>query len=297
MATSAASSNDESGSVDSTGGSDASTDGGDDDDDSAGIPPLSPGCGMPFTDEWLADYRLYWDAPALRATVDVGDVEREFLIQLPEAYDPDLPYPIVFTFHGQGGQMDNAYGQDVARRWDGEVIAVYPQGIPSNGGSGPTTWNLSVGGYDESFFIAMLNEIGGRMCIDMQRVLVQGTSMGGMMTNFLACSRGDLVRGAGPTASMFTLSPDACKGPIPQFVIHGMNDNVVSFSAGVQVRDRWLAINGCSDVSTPVDPAPCVAYTECESDAPVIWCAHDGGHDTPNVAGLDEGLHAFLQGL
>jgi poly(3-hydroxybutyrate) depolymerase len=186
--------------------------------------------------------------------------------------------------------MDNAFGQHVGRLWDEQVVAVYPQGIDN-------TWDFGAGGPDVSLVTAILNQIGHEVCLDMRSIFVQGTSMGGGMSNFIACVLGDLVAGSGPAASWFPIATDQCVGPVPQFIVHGMNDPTVSFSSGVQARDTWLSINGCSDVSTPFDPAPCVIYDQCESGAPVVWCAHDGGHDLPNVHGLDVPMMAFFDSL
>jgi poly(3-hydroxybutyrate) depolymerase len=278
--------------MDSTTESASASDSGEtgDTDDTTDIPPTSPACGMAAGSDWYAPYEVYWGEQTLRAEVDAGGVTREYIVEIPEPYDPNTPYPVVFTFHGLGALMDNAYGQHVANQWGQQVVAVYPQGLDN-------TWDLSAGGVDVSMFTGILNQLGNELCLDMRRIFVQGTSMGGGMTNFLACVMGDLVAGAGPTASWFPISADQCVAPVPVFVIHGMNDPTVSFNSGVQARDTWLSINGCSSESSPHDPSPCVIYDDCDSGVPVVWCAHDGGHDLPGVQGLDDDMMSFFMGL
>lgn len=255
-----------------------------------GVPLTSPGCGMAPTTDWYAPYTVFWGEETLLAEVDVGGVTRQYIIELPENYDPDTAYPVVFTFHGLGAMMDNAFGQHVGELWDHQVVAVYPQGLAN-------TWDLAVGSADSELFIAMLEQIGNALCLDMRAIFVQGTSMGGGMSNFLACAHGDLIAGSGPAASWFPIPPEQCAGPVPQFIVHGMNDPTVVFESGVQARDTWLSINGCSDSSTAYDPDPCVIYDDCTSGAPVVWCAHAGGHDQPGVHELDDDMMSFFGAL
>lgn len=256
------------------------------------IPEFSPGCGLPLSTDWLEPYTVFWGEETVMGTVEAVGLQREFLVELPEPYDPDQPYPIVFTFHGYGAEMDNAFGQNVADLWDAQVIAVYPQGLGD-----PSSWRTSPNAEDVAFFIAMMNAIGSQMCVDMNRVFVQGTSMGGIMANALGCARADLVDGVGAIASSFPLSSDQCTGPTPAWVMHGRNDGTVGFGSGEQVRDIWLSINGCGAASTPISGTPCVTYDECDGNAPVVWCPHDGGHDLPSVQGLDDDLMGFFKSL
>jgi polyhydroxybutyrate depolymerase len=256
-------------------------------DDTTDIPPTSPGCGTPATTDWYAPYTVFWGEETLLAEVEADGLTRQYIIELPENYSPDTAYPVVFTFHGLGATMDNAFGQHIGQLWEHQVVAVYPQGVDN-------AWNLAVGSADSAFFTAMLNQIGTALCLDMERIFVQGTSMGGGMSNFLACAHGDLIAASGPAASWFPIAPEECAGAVPQFLVHGTNDPTVSFESGVQARDTWLTVNGCSTTSTPYDPSPCVIYDDCESGAPVVWCAHDGGHDQPGVHGLDDDMMSFF---
>jgi poly(3-hydroxybutyrate) depolymerase len=257
------------------------------------IPDMSPGCDMPFSEDWLQPYTVYWGEETIRATVMASGVEREFLLELPETIDPNTPLPILFTFHGYGAQMDNAFGQNVIDHWPG-VVAIYPQALEN--GSGVTSWDFNPSGQDAAFFVAMINEIGNRMCLDMNRVYVQGTSNGGMMSNFLACIRSDIIDGVAVAASSFPISSDQCLGPVPAFVMHGRNDTTVSFSSGEQVRDIWLSLNGCSGPGEAI-AKECTQWLDCSSGAPVVWCPHDGGHDQPAAAGLVDEVYAFLMAL
>ncbi|MBU0626625.1 hypothetical protein KKG31_05055 [Patescibacteria group bacterium] len=52
-------------------------------------------------------------------------------------------------------------------------------------------------------------------------------------------------------------------------------DNLSPYSAAVTARDQMLRQNICSDKTVPYGSlGNCVKYTECQTDAPVIWCPY-----------------------
>ena len=61
-----------------------------------------------------------------------GTTPREYRIYVPESYNPDVPVPIILSFHGRGSDMED---QDQLSGFSNqsygfEGIAVYPQGVP-----------------------------------------------------------------------------------------------------------------------------------------------------------------------
>jgi polyhydroxybutyrate depolymerase len=169
---------------------------------------------------------------------------------------------------------------------DGAII-VYPEGI--DGG-----WDLDAEGVDVQFFDAMLASLTEDYCIDQARIFSTGYSFGGMMSHTLACSRGSQLRAFAPMARAFFggLPPDGrCATPVPGWIAHATNDDLVGFSSGETARDVWIETNGGDTTTTPVDPSPCVAY-QC-SEAALQWCAHTQGHEWPNIA--SEAVWEFFQ--
>jgi hypothetical protein len=61
-------------------------------------------------------------------------------------------------------------------------------------------------------------------------------------------------------------------------------------------RDYWVAINSCSkeDTAEGVDPV-CVEYGGCDTDFPVQYCEHEGGHEWPDFA--SDAMWTFFKSL
>jgi polyhydroxybutyrate depolymerase len=255
---------------------------------SGGPPPGgTPGCGSDFG--------------PVEGTVEtmVGATIREYLLVVPEGYDPSTPMPVVFAWHGLGGTSELArlYFQIEAAA-DGRAIFVYPQGVPQELVGGQTGWDTTAAGADVQFFDTMLEEVSQNLCVDPERVFSTGHSFGGYMTNALGCFRGSVLRAIGPVSGGPPFG--ACEPEtVAAWLAHGTGDQVVPFSQGESARDSLLGRNGCAETSTAVDPAPCAAYDGCADGTPVVWCAHDEtelqGHAWPRFAGA--AIWAFFEGL
>jgi poly(3-hydroxybutyrate) depolymerase len=168
------------------------------------------------------------------------------------------------------------------------AIIVYPNGI--NGG-----WDLAAEGVDVKFFDAMLESLSEDYCVDQKRVFSTGYSFGGMMSFSLACSRGSKLRAFAPMAGSFMrgVPGGGCPVPVPAWIAHATNDNLVGYASGQAARDVWIKTNGCGTATAPVSPSPCVSYT-C-TKAPLRWCSHSQGHVWPNFA--SRGVWDFFMSL
>jgi hypothetical protein len=56
-----------------------------------------------------------------------------------------------------------------------------------------------------------------------------------------------------------------------------------------------LEVNGCGGEAAAIDPSPCVAYDECDSGQPVVWCEHPGDHAL--ASSFLAPMSAFFEGL
>lgn len=154
---------------------------------------------------------------AQHVRMDVSGSERTYWRWVPEGYDSNTPIPLVFAWHGSGGD-----GDEVRRTYfylepavgDGAII-IYPDGLSVDGGS--TGWDLEAEGIDVRFFDAMLEAASQNYCIDRTRVFSTGYSFGGMFSYALACSRGRELRGIAPTPGAF-FGGSTCATPVPAWI-------------------------------------------------------------------------------
>lgn len=221
--------------------------------------------------------------------VEVTGTARSFLFVVPDGYDPAIPTPVVFAWHGRGGtpELARAYFK-VEEAAAGAAIFVYPQGLPQPDFDNDAGWDLDTNGEDVAFFDAMLAFVSARACVDEARIFSTGHSFGAYMSNTLACARAGTVRAVGAVAGGGPFF--GCTGPVAAWIAHGMSDTTVPFSQGEGSRDFWKNENGCADTTTPLpDPDVCVEYDGCMRGFPVVFCPHDepalGGHGWPAWAG------------
>jgi poly(3-hydroxybutyrate) depolymerase len=218
--------------------------------------------------------------------IRILEQDRTYLLRVPNTYDSNRAYPIVFRWHGAGGSGESG-GLGIEFSAGNDAIVVAADGL-NNGWSGHSDstdllldanyadYLFSSDPVDLIFFDRMLDTIEKRYCIDRERIFSYGFSAGASFSNLLACERGHVLR-ANATIAGWRRGGN-CKGKVANWFLHDIDDKVVSIEKGKAARDRVLAINGC--LATPViDSLVCVQYEGC-SMAPVIWCETKGfGHN------------------
>jgi poly(3-hydroxybutyrate) depolymerase len=231
-------------------------------------------------------------APTLTSgthTIQSGGQSRTYLLRVPDNYDNNHPYRLIFSFHWLGGtaeQVDN--GSTSGAMWsyyglrplaNNTTIFVAPQGL-SNG------WANS-GGRDLTFVDDMIKQIEAGLCVDTTQLFASGFSYGAGMSYAIACARATVFRGV-VVYSVGNLS--GCEGgtqPIAYFGIHGLRDTTLSIAGGRTMRDRFVKNNGCTPQNPP-EPAQgslthiVTNYSGCRAGYPVAWGAFDGPH-APNA--------------
>jgi len=221
----------------------------------------------------------------LKITVD--GMERDYILSMPDDYDPATAYPLVFAWHGRGG--DGALAQlyfGIEEASAGQAIFVYPDGLPLADMMNQTGWDLDPNNEDFALFDALMADVQSRLCIDPEKIFSTGHSFGGYMSNQLGCYRGDVLRAIGLVAGggPYALFGE-CKSQVAAWLAHGNIDQVVPFSEGENSRDHWVGTNSCAAEAEPIDPAPCTAFTGCDDGYPVVWCEHAepalSGHGWP----------------
>lgn len=236
--------------------------------------------------------------PASKQTLPVSGTNRTYLLFLPTNYDKSKPYPVVFAFHGGGGNgaaARNDFKLEAAA--NNGAILVYPDG----------GWNYG-SGTDVAFFDAILKDMKSKYCLDTKRVFATGFSLGGIFVNGLGCLRGGTtvrgivpVAGSGPNPNMAPAQADiACPAgtppsDVPTMVIHGTADGNALYKYGQWEAEFWRKWNGATTTTT-TSPAPysgCVDYQG--GRVPVRFCTHSGGHMVPSWAGSY--IWSFVQSI
>jgi polyhydroxybutyrate depolymerase len=207
---------------------------------------------------------------------------RKYYTTLPKPFDPAVPYPVIF--YGQGcGQSGPESGVFSGAPYNAETI--YAQLIPS-GGCFEAGKQGTANSPDGTYFDQALADLEANYCIDKGKVYVSGWSSGAWLSTYLACTRGNVIRGIATVAGGLQHDHATCLGGVPAIMIIGTGDGenpvvdmVNGFDVGTgQARDLLIKANGCSTTPMPWDSAypTCQIYGGC--DNPVIWCPVPGGH-------------------
>ena len=200
-----------------------------------------------------------------------------YYIDMPEDYDQNRPYPVVFQYHPLGGSGQGARNMYRVRPIFKDAIYVSPDGS-DNGFP-------NQGGVDEEMTRAIIETIEANLCIDRSRYFATGFSYGGSMSYTAAFCIADKFRAIAPMAGATISGATRCdpERPVAAWINHGDMDTALDIEMSITLRDELLEKNGCSEQTMPVDPAPCVAYQGCQEGYPIIWCEQAGvGHTIPS---------------
>lgn len=186
------------------------------------------------------------------------NLNREFILYIPDVYDGSSPVPVMLNFHGYGGYAENYMEwADMRPVADAEnFILVYPQGTLLEG---DPHWNASeLGGDNKSdaddmgFTIALIASLAANLNIDTDRIYACGYSNGAFISYALACYRSDLIAAIGSVSgTMLEGTPEDCSPAHPTAMInlHGTSDDVVPYNGSgaytpiADVMNYWAQAN------------------------------------------------------
>ncbi len=230
-------------------------------------------------------------APTLTSgtrTIQSGGQSRSFMIRIPDGYDRNRAYRVVFAFHWNGGTANDVdSGGTSGYTWsyyglraqaNNSTIFVAPQGI----GNG---WANS-GGRDLTFVDDMVRLIDNDLCVDTTRRFAMGFSYGGGMSYAIACARAKSFRAVAVYAGAQLSGCEGGNDPIAYIGFHSITDPVCSIAGGRSLRDRFVRNNGCTAQNPPEPPQGTAthivtSYSGCRPGYPVVWAAFSGAGHTP----------------
>ncbi|MGX7673692.1 ricin-type beta-trefoil lectin domain protein [Plantactinospora sp. DSM 117369] len=218
-------------------------------------------------------------------TISSGGQNRSYILRIPDGYDRNRQYRLIFGFHWLNGSAQNVssagyYGLQPLS--NNSTIFVAPQGLDAG-------W-ANTNNRDLTLFDDIRQQVENDLCVDTTQRFALGWSYGGAMSYAVACARPTIIRAV---AVLSGAQLSGCNGgttPVPYFGIHGIYDSVLNISMGRQLRDTFVRNNGCT-AQSPREPTRgslthiTTVYSGCRAGYPVQWAAFDGDHTPSPVDG------------
>ncbi len=208
-------------------------------------------------------------------------VDRPVHVQAPVTLDPGARYPVLFSFHGNGGRATPFLSSLEAYVNDGRFVGVYPQGHLESWNTGQVDLTAD----DVAFMEQILERLSAMEQLDLDRLYAQGFSNGAGMSHLVGM-RSLGFRAIAPQATALHVGdlPTADTAPLAVIQLHGVEDPICPYDGGrgaggldflpaEESAATWAAHNGCDPVADEVRTAEGnlrIAYTGCPAGAEVV---------------------------
>ena len=234
-------------------------------------------------------------------SIDARGTLREVIVHLPPNTS-GIRRPAVIAFHGyssKSSELEVTSGLSELADEVGFVVA-YPQALGT-----PASWHFGEHlGYDVGDLALtelLMTALAEDACIDPDRIVLAGHSMGGGMASDAACRLADRVAGVVLVSALWFELPCEPDRPVPVIAMHALDDPVLPYQGGgvadvdpsvpgtLPVEDAiaaWAARDGCGSppaISTQADGSAVLAWPDCATPV-VLHRLSSGGHDWPSVA-------------
>ena len=183
--------------------------------------------------------------------------ERNFGYYVPESYDPSTPTPLLFMFHGMGGDSSEQSGGSAENGYYGWQTTAHENGFivlfPESLGF-LKTWDLGAGGSssDLAFVDDMIDWASTNYNISTSQIFTTGHSWGAYFSYYVARYRSDDIAAfgahSGGLGGAFFLgsTPPVPTGPSPTptlngIVLHAVDDGIVPYSNSQNLYDDLVA--------------------------------------------------------
>lgn len=221
----------------------------------------------------------------------INGAEREAFVYAP--VKGKGPAPLVFAFHGHGGNMRfAARGMHFQNEWP-EAIVVYMQGLPSpslvfrNDKELRPGWQFRAGDQsdrDLKFFDAVLKTLHEKFSVDDNRIYATGFSNGGLFTYLLWAERPNIFAAYAPGGAVIIPGVQIDQ-PRAAFCFGGRRDRLTKFEKQEASVESLRKLNGCEAKGQECGQY-CTVYPSAKGTA-VQTYFHPGGHVyPPPVSGL-----------
>lgn len=179
---------------------------------------------------------------AVRKTMEVDGLTREWYEYVPECCTSDRKWPLVVVMHGRGGTAETFFDisnmYQVANRR--KFIVACPQASvyqqKQGGLRNVALWEGFLDGEaidDVKFIRSMIADMEARLSVDHGRIYACGQSSGGMMADTLCEFAGDLFAATASWSALYTpekayMTRERAENMPPTMFIFGDRDNLVS---------------------------------------------------------------------
>ena len=213
----------------------------------------------------LALYASGVGLPSEKKSVSVQGRKRTYRLYVPPTVPRNAPSPLVFVFHGGGGQgpsMERLTSfDDLAERE--KFVVAYPNAIGAhwNDGREVDAFDSQREAVDDVAFVStLIDAISAVHRIDAGRVYATGISNGAIFSNYLGARLADRVAAIAPVAGGLAepLRPVFHPSrPVSVLIVNGTEDPLVPYSGGAVSRTHgrvlgaeetarlWAEADGC----------------------------------------------------
>jgi polyhydroxybutyrate depolymerase len=228
--------------------------------------------------------------------LDINGTPREVIVQVPAVETGARP-PAVIAFHGytsHAWQIEATSGLS-GRADELGFVAAYPEALGD-----PTEWAYAstARGDDRDMALteALMTTLVEQACVEPERLVLAGHSMGGGMASDAACRLAERVAGVVVLAALWLDPPCAPGRPVPVVAAHALDDPLLPYDGGplgfgstqLAAEDAvgaWATLDGCGATpltSESADGAAILTWPDCAAPV-VLHRLSSGGHDWPAI--------------
>ena len=190
-------------------------------------------------------------------------ITRPVIMQAPNVIDTSKSYPIVFAFHGRGGNNNSWVNHLINYTNSGEFIGIYPQGYLESWNLGPEPSNAN----DVEFINLIVDELQNYDNLNFDKMYAIGTSNGSGMVNKLAIETNHF-KAIAPIASQLIESLPLLNSTNPVSVIQ---------------------VNGAADTTIPIDGGPRLGHIFLDAyESAELWATKFNCSQNPNIIMLGQ---------
>tara|TARA_A100001011_G_scaffold400425_1_gene514882 strand:+ start:1566 stop:2414 length:849 start_codon:yes stop_codon:yes gene_type:complete len=216
---------------------------------------------------------------------------RPVIIQTPDVIDTSKSYPIVFAFHGRGGNNNSWVNHLINYTNSGEFIGIYPQGYFESWNLGPEPSNAN----DVEFINLIVDELQNYDNLNFDKMYAIGTSNGSGMVNKLAIETNHF-KAIAPIASQLIESLPLLDStnPVSVLQVNGAADTTIPIDGGPRLghifldayesAELWATKFNCSQNANIIMLGQDTLYVfdSCENEKEIRYLRiEDGGHNLP----------------